>query len=115
MSAFFLACALACLPAEGGDKLIEQLDADFEPLLKKERDPEPLRKAARLLKETNQSSTWTNYSSACAILRQARSKAAVPLLLKYMIQHAGYGSGHVLVPEYASTIEQLTGKELGTV
>lgn len=100
--------------AADDDPLIAQLARDFDDLAKADPANEArLREAAKLLAETNQSDRWTNYGSATAILRQTRSKAAVPLLMRYCIEHAGYGSGHVIVPEYASTLVILTGHDTG--
>jgi hypothetical protein len=91
----------------------EQLEVDFQELLRKERDPGPLREAARLLERTNQSDRWLDYQAAVAILRRGRSKAAVPLLLKSMIKHGSLSSAHVVLPEYAEALAILTGEELG--
>ena len=50
MHALILCGALVCVAADE-DKLVQQLDTDFEELLKKEKDPQPLREAARLYRE----------------------------------------------------------------
>jgi HEAT repeat protein len=89
----------------------KQLDRDYAELVKKEKDPIPVRKAAQLLAGTNQSDRWTDYGAATAELRRCRAKAGIPLLLKYMIQHAEFSSGHVVIPEYVDTFVILTGKE----
>ena len=67
--------------------------------------------AADLLEKTNQNGRW-QYRDALKILRQTRSKAGVPLLMKYMVKHAGDGSAHILIPEYADTLTLLTGKDI---
>ena len=100
------------MQANADEKIIQQLEADFEQLLKEERNPQLLRDAARLLEQTNQSDRWTNYSSATALLCRSRSKAAVPLLLKFMFVHGGFSTNHVTLPEYAATITVLTGVEV---
>jgi hypothetical protein len=110
MNALLLAAALCSLPAADEDKLLLQLDADFEELLKKETNPGPLREAAALLAVTKQN--WTTYSEAVVLLRQHRSPAAVPLLLKYMVEHAEVGNGHIMVPEYRDTLTLLTGTDI---
>jgi hypothetical protein len=111
MYALILYSAFCCSSADG-DKLIQQLDADFEELVKKEKDPQPMREAARLLDQTNQSDRWMSYGDALAVIRRTRSKAAIPLLLKYMVLHAGYSSGHVLEPAYTDALTILTGKDI---
>ena len=93
-------------------QLLAQLDADFERLVAKEPQAAELRRAALLLKDTNESDRWTNYSAATRILRETRPKAGIPLLLAYMVRHTGFGSSHVSVPEYAETLTILTGKDI---
>lgn len=93
-------------------ELLSQLEADYKELLVLTQHKLKLEEASKLLAETNDNSTWTNYSSACKILREYRAKAAVPLLLKYMIVHTERSSRHVMIPEYANTLEQLTGLTL---
>jgi HEAT repeat protein len=90
----------------------KQLDRDYAELLKKEKDPTPVRKAAELFAGTNQGDRWTDYAAATAELRRCRAKAGIPLLLKYMILHADYSTSHVVIPEYVDTFVILTGKEL---
>src|SRR5262249_23461187 len=63
------------------DKLLTGLAADFEELLKKEKDPRPLREAALKFHQTNQNSRWTYYHEALALIRKHRSPAAIPLIL----------------------------------
>jgi WD40 repeat protein/HEAT repeat protein len=97
-----------------GDKLVKLLDADFEELLAKERDPAALREAARLFESSKKPSAWTDYSKALAILRRTRAKAGIPLLLRCMVDHASV-TGHneqVKIPRYAETFIILTGKEI---
>jgi len=103
---------LGCGVAAGGDELIEQLDKDYKKLLAEESNPQPLREAARLLEGTNQSSRWTDYSKAVRIIRKSRSKAAIPLLLKYAVRHAGLSSAHVVIPTYGDTLVILTGADI---
>lgn len=93
-------------------ELLSQLETDYKELLGLTQHKLKLEEASKLLAETNDNSTWTNYSSACKILREYRAKAAVPLLLKYMIVHTERSSRHVMIPEYVSTLEQLTGLTL---
>jgi HEAT repeat protein len=111
MSSFLLAAVVVCLPAAEDDKLIERLNRDFAELLETEKDPRTLRDAARVLEETNQSDRWTNYSTAVAMLRRSRAKAAVPLLLKYMLVHSSFSTSHVVIPAYAEALAILTGKD----
>jgi HEAT repeat protein len=89
-----------------------ELDKEYEELLTKDKDAETVRKAAELFAGTNQNSRWTQYADATAVLRRSRSKAGIPLLLKYMILHSEYGSSHIIIPEYVDTFVILTGKEL---
>ncbi|HEX5270255.1 MAG TPA: HEAT repeat domain-containing protein [Gemmataceae bacterium] len=113
MTALVLAGVLALVPAaDERDALIKALDDDFQELLKKEKDPQPLRDAARLLAANNASDRWLNYSNATELLRKHRSRAAVPLLLRYMVEHAGLSTGPGVVAEYVDTLAILTGKDL---
>jgi hypothetical protein len=112
MNTYLLAGLAWCVCSAEPDKLLKQLDEDFEAALKTEKDPQPIRKAARLLEETNQSDRWTQYGDALAIIRQNRSKAAIPLLMKYMVLHSEFSSGHVVIPAYADTLTILTGKDI---
>jgi hypothetical protein len=112
MNAYLLAGLLCCVPGAEPDKLLKQLDDDYETILKAEKDPLPLRKAARLLQETNQSDRWMQYGDALALIRQNRSKAAIPLLLKYMVLHSEFSTGHGVIPAYADTLTILTGKDI---
>jgi hypothetical protein len=105
---FCLLCFLQ--PAE--DKLILQLDADFEECMKTEKQLVQLRKAAQLLEETNSSDRWTNYMAAAKLLREVRSKTGIPLLLKYMVKHSAFSTGDRHVEEYLDTVAILTGVEL---
>ena len=101
MTACLLLGLVCSLPAADEDKLLEQLSTDFMELLKKEKDPEPLQQAAAWLETSKKSSNWPDYQAALKILRQRRSKAAVPLLLKAMVEHSPLGTGHVTVPAFA--------------
>src|SRR5678816_389534 len=94
------------------DKLLAKLDASVEKLLEKEPQAQEVRKAAELLRTTNNSDRWTNYADAVKILRQTRPKAGIPLLLAYMVRHSDRGSSHISVAEYAQTLTMLTGKEI---
>jgi len=94
------------------DKLLAKLDASVEKLLKNDPQAAEVRKAARLLAETNSSDRWTSYKGALQILRQTRSKAGIPLLLAYMVRHTDRGNSHISVPEYAETLTILTGKDI---
>ena len=66
--------------------------------------------AARLLEQTDRN--WTSYAAALAIIRRTRSKAGVPLLLKYMVIDADIGNSHIIVPAYADALVILTGDEV---
>jgi hypothetical protein len=90
--------------------LIRQLDADFQNLLANEPHAESVREAARLLAETNQNSRWMNFFQATALLRKHRPRAGVPLLLRYLVEHASFGSSHIIVPQYVVTLKLLTGE-----
>jgi hypothetical protein len=111
MNALMLVGVL-CFVSAQEDKLLQKLDADFEELLQKEKDPQPLREAARLLERTNNGDRWTSYMDGVAILRRKRSKAAIPLLLKYMVLHAGNGNGNMNLHAYADALTILTGKDV---
>jgi len=107
-----LLAAVLCAAAAEEDPLLKQLQAEFDTLLRDDPAARELRQAESLLQQTNQSSHWTNYSKATALLRKARSKAAVPLLLKYMVEHSEFSTAHVVIPEYVDTISVLTGKKI---
>ena len=92
--------------------LFRHLDKDYAAWLESDAHPGPIRDAAKLLEETNQNSHWTNYRPATELLRQHRSKAAIPLLMKYMVLHAGFGSSHVIIPTYVQTLRILTGNAI---
>lgn len=104
----FLCASLNANP----DNLLDELEADFETLIKSERDPHLIRRAARLLEETNNSDRWTNYLEALVLIRQTRSKAAIPLLLKYMIVHSSSSTSGISTGEYADTLTILTGTDI---
>src|SRR5205823_786133 len=55
VNTYLLAGLAWCVCSADPDQLLKQLDEDFEAALKSEKDPQPLRKAAQLLQETNQS------------------------------------------------------------
>jgi hypothetical protein len=113
MTTLMLVGLLALVPApDSGEDVIKALDADFQELLKKEKDPQPLRDAARLLAQTNQSDRWTKYMDAIALLRRHRSPAAVPLLLRYMLEHVGLSTAPGVIAAYADTLTILTGKDI---
>lgn len=94
------------------DELLHNLEKDFVKLLKRSRNAEALIEAEILLEATNNNSHWTNYSKASKILRRTRDKAAIPLLLRYMVEHSKRSSSHVMIPEYAKTISMISGHQL---
>ncbi len=104
--------AAACCLAPPADPLVAALDKEFRAMLEEDSNAAALRKAESLLEQTNQNSRWTNYMTAAKLLRKTRSKAAVPLLLKYMIPHSKFGSTGS-VDTYAETILLLTGQDIG--
>jgi hypothetical protein len=112
MGAYFLAALVWCGCVAEQDELLQQLDDDFEALLKAEKDPQPIRKASLLLEQTNESDRWMQYMEALTILQQGRSKAAIPLLLKYMVLHSGLSIGPGAIAAYADTLCILTGKDV---
>lgn len=112
MYAYLLAGFLCVYLSATPDHLINELEADFETLVKSERDPHLVRRAARLLEETNNSDRWSNYREALVLIRQTRSKAAIPLLLKYMIVHSSSDSSVGSIDEYADTLTILTGTDI---
>ena len=94
------------------DKLLYGLEKDYVELLKTASNPQALLEAERLLETTNDNSHWTNYSAATRILRAKREKAAIPLLLRYIVLHAERSAHHVMIPEYAKTISVISGHKL---
>ncbi|EMI15634.1 hypothetical protein RMSM_07460 [Rhodopirellula maiorica SM1] len=92
------------------DELLYRLESDFVRLLKTARHPDRLLEAESLLAETNDNTHWTNYSKATSIIRLAPDKAAIPLLLRYMVLHTKRSSRHIMVPEYEKTLMLISGK-----
>ncbi|MCH7729735.1 MAG: HEAT repeat domain-containing protein, partial [Planctomycetes bacterium] len=93
--------------------LLAELDDEFKKAVEMDRARLRVLEAASLLEATNQSSRWTNYMSGSKLLRQARSKAAIPLLLKYMYIHTEMkGTGGGAVKEYVDTLSILTGIDI---
>jgi hypothetical protein len=89
--------------------LLQRLETDYQQLLAAEPNPEPVRQAARLLAETNV--RWTNHNKALTLLRKHRSKAGIPLLLKYAVLHTSVGNTHMIVPRYFETLSALVGEK----
>ena len=88
------------------------LDARFEELLNAEKDPQPLRDAARKFRRTNPASggTMWYYTAALRLLRETRSSAGVSLLVRHAIV-LGAGSrdnGN----DFANTLVVLTGLDV---
>ncbi len=111
MNTMVLIGAMLCSLAEE-DKLIVRLDADFETLAAADPNRQQVREAARLLEETVQSGHQWQYRDALKILRQTRPKAAIPLLMEYMIRHSGRGTPQFAIQEYVDTLSLLTGKDV---
>ena len=107
MTALVLSGVLCCFLG-ADDQLIQQLDADYQALLEKEKDPQPMRDAAQALEGTDQRGHW-GYLEGLKIIRRTRSKAAIPLLLKYMVRPAHDGRQ---TTEFAETLTLLTGKTI---
>jgi hypothetical protein len=102
-------------PQEKGqvdEAFLRKLEAEYQELLRVEKNPQPIREAAALLAKTNQSDNWTAYMGATHLLRRHRSKAAIPLLMQYMIRHAEFGGGNGNVAEYVDTLAVLTGENI---
>lgn len=100
------------LRAPRKDKLVYGLEQDFVELLKTAENPQALLKAERLLETTNNNSRWTNYMAATRLLREHREKAAIPLLLRYIVLHTEPRSSLGSVSEYAKTISVVSGHRL---
>jgi HEAT repeat protein len=111
MNAILLIGVMMCSLAEE-DKLVARLDADFEALAAADPQRQQVREAARLLEETVQGGHQWQYRDALKILRQTRPKAALPLLMKYMLKHSGRGSPQFAIEEYVDTLSLLTGKDV---
>jgi hypothetical protein len=97
--------------SEEEKQLITKLESDFEELVKKDKEPQLMRDAAQFLEQTNQSDRWPDYLKALTIIRRTRSKAAIPLLMKSMVQHASFGNGPSNVLAYTNALSILTGKD----
>lgn len=94
------------------EEAIKTFQTEYLSLLAKAKHKSQLEQAEQLLAETNDNTHWTNYSAATKLLRDHRDKAAVPLLLQYMLVHTQRSSRHVMIPEYIRTIEILSGRKL---
>ena len=107
-----IAARAAASMIDDSDPLLFKLELDFVRLLKTAKDPMSLLKAEELLAATNDNTHWTNYSSAASIIRQSPDKAAIPLLLRYMVLHTKRSNAGIMVPEYARTITLVSGHEV---
>jgi hypothetical protein len=88
---------------------IELLDRDFRELVQKEADPQPMREAALRLRPTEGHFAFGNMGFW---LRTSRSPAAVPLLLKAMLETKRQ---RWALDQAKSTLVVLTGEEIGPV
>lgn len=93
------------------DPLMNRLDRDFKTYLATEPNRAQVERAAQLLAAMNSQSTWVEQQSVCKQLREFRSKASIPLLLAYVVRHAGLNNGRTGIAEYANSIEFLAGVE----
>ena len=107
--AALLLCGVLCCSLGADDQLIQQLDVDYQALLEQEKYPQAMRDAEQAMVDSEQSSQWTRYMEGLKIIRRTRSKAAIPLLLKYLVRHANRGWQP---DEYAATLTVLTGKSI---
>lgn len=103
---------LKALQTPKSDELLSELEQQYLELLKTSPRARHILEAEQLLATTNDNSRWTNYSSATKLLRAHRDKAAIPLLLRYIVVHAERSSSHVMIPEYARTISAISGHRL---
>ncbi|MFO0869177.1 MAG: hypothetical protein U0935_09600 [Pirellulales bacterium] len=94
------------------DELLFALEKDFVELLKQSTSPDALLEAEELLDATNDNTHWTNYAQATKILRDTPDRAAIPLLLRYIVLHSRRSACHIMIPEYTRTISLIAGKEL---
>jgi hypothetical protein len=46
------------------------------------------------------------------LLKKDRDKAAIPLLLRYIVLHADRSSSHIYIPAYAATISYISGHKI---
>lgn len=93
------------------EEAIKTFQTAYLSLLAEAKHKSHLEQAEQLLAETNDNTHWTNYSAATKLLRDHREKAAVPLLLQYMLVHTQRSSRHVMIPEYIRTVEILSGRK----
>lgn len=93
------------------EEAIKTFQTAYLSLLAEAKHKSQLEQAEQLLAETNDNTHWTNYSAATKLLRDHREKAAVPLLLQYMLVHTQRSSRHVMIPEYIRTVEILSGRK----
>lgn len=93
------------------DPLMNRLHRDIQTYLATEPNRAQVERAARLLAAMNSQSTWVEQQSVCKLLREFRSKASIPLLLTYVVRHAGLNNGRTGIAEYANSIEFLAGVE----
>jgi hypothetical protein len=90
--------------------LAARLDAEFNALLVGDPNALSLREAARLFETSDRSSHWTNYLQALEIIRAHRSKAAIPLLMKFALAQPGFNASSPR--QFADALTILTGEEI---
>lgn len=100
------------LTIDDDDPLLFQLEQDFIRLLKKSRNPLAMLRAEEYLNETNDNTHWTSYSKATSEIRKSPERAAIPLLLRFMVLHTQRSSRHIMIPEYAKTVSLLSGRKI---
>ena len=113
MNMVLIVCALGFGEPTARDALVQRLEAEYQEALKSEKSPAHVRQAAELLREIDPNS-W-KFRRVCALLRASRSKAAVPLLMRYMVEHAGFPSSRPILEAYADTVTHITGKNIGKI
>jgi hypothetical protein len=110
MFPLLVACFLSPVIQENDARMLKQLDDDFNALLKDDPSADKVRDAAKQLERITPKSLEADVLKPLLVLRQTRSKAGIPLLLKCLFKHAGYACHYSLWQDYTDAFATFTGK-----
>jgi hypothetical protein len=92
--------------------VVDMLEEDFQKLLKKDRQATFMLQAAQQFLDPTDNNRWNNDANSTTLIRQHRSQAAIPLLLKYLIVRPEADRGSGGVNGYLETLTVLTGEDV---
>ncbi len=110
MFPLLVVCFLSPVIQENDARMLKQLDDDFIALLKDDPSADKVRGAAMELDRITPRSREVDVLKPLLVLRQTRSKAGIPLLLKCLFKHSGYACHYSLWQDYTDTLTTLTGR-----